>query len=124
MPQAPAVAPLTEVIDAVPAEVSRFFAFRATTTNGGGRRVGGGRAAFRVGLISRAFAPCPVAMNVCVKFLEVIDNASSCEAGVDEVGDKELLRVPDDVQDAMANGSSDGGGNDGVEVKGGVVPTS
>ena len=97
MPRAPAVASLTEVIDAVPAEVSRFLTLRATTTNGGGRRVGGGRAAFWVGLISRAFAPCPVAMNMCVKFLEVVNDASSCEAGVDEVGDGELLGVPDDV---------------------------
>jgi len=79
---------------------------------------------FRVRLISRAFAPCPVTMNVCIKFLEIINNASSCKASMDEVGDEELLRVPDDVQDAMANGSGDGGGDDGVEVKGGVVPTS
>jgi len=63
-------------------------------------------------------------MNMCVKFLEVINNASSCEASVNEVRDEELFRVPDDVQDAMANGSGDGGGDDGVEVKGGVVPTS
>jgi len=124
MPQAQTVASLTEVIDAILAEVPRFLALRATTTNGGGRRVGGGGAAFRVGLISRAFAPCPVAMNVRVKFFEVVNNASSCKAGVDEVGDEELFRVPDDVQDAMANGSGDGGGDDGVKVKGGIISTS
>jgi len=110
----PAVASLTEVIDAVSTEVPRLFAFRAASANGRGRRVGRGGAAFRVGLVSRAFAPCPVAMNMCIKFLEVINNASSCEAGVDKVGDEELFRVPDDVQNAMANGSGNGGGDDGV----------
>jgi len=124
MPRAPAVTSLAKVVDAVLVEMPCFLALRATTTNGGGRRVGGGGAAFWVGLISGAFAPCPIAMNMRVKFLEVINNASSCKAGVDEVGDEELFRVPDDVQDAMANGSGDGGGDDGVKVKGGIVPTS
>jgi len=97
MPQAPAVAPLTEVVNAVSAEVSHFLALRTTTMNGGGQRVGGGGAAFRVWLISGAFAPCPVAMNMCIKLLKVINDASSCEASVNEVGDEELVGVPDDI---------------------------
>ena len=52
---------------------------------------------FWVGLISRAFAPCPIAMNMHVELLEVVDDASSCEASVDEVRDKEFLGVPDDI---------------------------
>jgi len=124
MPRAPAVTSLTEVIGAVSAEMSRFLAFRATAANGRGRRVGGGGAAFRIWLISGALAPCPITVNVCIKFLEVIDDASSCKAGVDEVGDEEFLGVPDDVQDAMANGSCDGGGDDGMEVEGGIVAAS
>jgi len=94
---APAVASLAEVIDTVPAKMPRFLALQATSTNGGGRRVGGGGATFQVGLISRAFAPCSVTMNMCAKLLEVIDYASSCEASVDEVGDEELVGVPDDI---------------------------
>jgi len=65
--------------------------------NGGGRRIRGRGAAFWVWLISGAFAPCTVAMDVCTKLLEIINNASSCEASVDEVGDGELVRVPDDI---------------------------
>jgi len=97
MPRAPAVASLTEVVGAVPAEVSCSLAFRATTANRGGQRVGGGGATFRVRLVSGAFAPCSVTVNMCAKLLEVIDNASSCEAGMDEVGDGELFGVPDDI---------------------------
>jgi len=96
MPGAPAVTSLAKVIGAVSVEVSPFLALRAATSRRGGGRVGGG-AAFQVWLISGASAPCPVTMNVCIKFLEVINDASSCEAGVDEVGDKEFFRVPDDV---------------------------
>ena len=80
--------------------------------------------AFRVWLISRALAPCSVTVNMCVKLLEVINDALSHEAGVDEVGDKEFFGVPDDIQDAMSNGSSDGGGDNSVEVEGGIVTTS
>jgi len=67
------------------------------TANRGGRRVGGGGATFRVGLISGAFAPCPIAVDMRTKLLEIINNASSCEAGVDEVGDGEPFGVPDDI---------------------------
>jgi len=113
---------LAEVIDAVSAEVPCFLALRATTANGGDRRVGGGGGAtFRVGLISGAFAPCPITMNVCVKLLEIVNDASSCKASVDEVGYEELVGIPDDIQDAMANGSCDGGGDDGVQVEGGTI---
>ena len=97
MPWAPAVAPSTEVIGAVPAEVPRFLAFRATATNRRGRRVRRGGAAFWVWLVSGASAPCPVTVNMRIKFLEVIDDASSCKASVDEVGDEELFGVPDDI---------------------------
>ena len=63
-------------------------------------------------------------MDVRIELLKVINNASSCEAGMDEVGDEESLGVPDDIQDAMVNGSCDGGGDDGVEVEGGIIATS
>ena len=53
--------------------------------------------ASRVWLISRAFAPCSITVNVCVIFLKIVNNALSCKAGVDEVGDEELLGVPDDI---------------------------
>jgi len=95
--RAPAIAPLTEIVGAVLAEVSHFLAFQATTVNRGGRRVRGGGATPRVWLISGAFAPCSITVNLRVILLKVIDNASSCEAGSDEVRDKELLRVPDDI---------------------------
>jgi len=95
--RAPAVASLAEVVDAVSTEMPRFFALRATSTNGGGRRVGGGGAASRVWVISGAFAPCSVTMNVCIKLLEVVDNASTCEASADEVRDEELFGVSDDI---------------------------
>ena len=38
-----------------------------------------------------------VTVNMHVKFLKVIDNASSCEASVDEVRDEEFVAVPDDI---------------------------
>jgi len=97
MPRAPTVASLAEVVRAVSVEVPRFLAFRATTANRGGRRVGGGGASFWVGLISGAFAPCPVAVNMRTKLLEIINNAPSCEASVDEVRDAELVGVSDDI---------------------------
>jgi len=90
---------------------------------GGGGGIRGG-AVFQVWLISRAPAPCSITVNVCVKLLEVINDASSCEAGVDEVRDEEFLGVSDDIQDAMSNGSSDGDGDNGMEVEGGVITTS
>jgi len=52
---------------------------------------------FRVGLISGAFAPCPVTVDMRTELLEIIDDAPSCEAGMDEVGDGEPFRVPDDI---------------------------
>jgi len=97
MPRAPAVASLAEVIDAVSTEVPRFFALRAASANGGGRRVGGGGAASWVRVIGGASAPCSVTMDVRSKLLEVIDDASTCEASTDEVGDKEFFGVPDDI---------------------------
>ena len=78
-------------------EVPLSLTLQAAATRGGVGRVGGRGAAFWVWLISRALAPCSVAVNVRVKLLKVIDDASSCEAGVDEVGDEEFFRVPDDI---------------------------
>ena len=97
MPGAPAVTSLAEVVRAVSVEVPPFLSLRAATSRRRGGRVGGGGAAFQVWLISGAFAPCLVTMNVCVKFLKVVDDASSCEASVDEVGDEESFGVPDDI---------------------------
>ena len=65
--------------------------------HGGGRRVGGGGAVFRVWLISGASTPCSVTVNMCTKLLEIVNNASSCEASVDEVRDKEFVGVSDDI---------------------------
>jgi len=48
-------------------------------------------------VISRASAPCSIAVNVRIKFLKVVNDASSCEAGADEVRDEELVGVPDDI---------------------------
>ena len=53
--------------------------------------------AFWVWLISGAFAPCSVTVNVHIELLEVVDDASSCEAGMDEVRDEELFGVSDDI---------------------------
>ena len=58
--RAPVVAPLTEVVDAVPVEVSRFLALRAVSADGGGQRIRGRGVAFRVWLIGGALAPCSV----------------------------------------------------------------
>jgi len=52
---------------------------------------------FRVWSISGAFAPCSVTVNMCIKLLKVINDASSCEAGMDEVRDEEFVGVPDDI---------------------------
>ena len=89
---APTVASLTEVVRAVSVEVSRFLTLRATTVRRGGQRVGGRGVASWVWLISGALAPCPVTVNMRIKLLEVVNNASSCKAGVDEVRDKEFFR--------------------------------
>jgi len=97
VPQAPAVASLAEVVNAVSTEMPCFLALRATSANGGGRRVGGGGAASRVWVIGGAFAPCSVTMNVRIKLLEVVDDASTCETSTDEVGDEELFGVSDDI---------------------------
>jgi len=97
MSRAPAVASLAEVVGAVSVEVPRFLALRTMTANRGGQRVGGGGATFQVGLISGAFAPCPVAVDMRTKLLEIINDAPSCEASVDEVRDEELVGVSDDI---------------------------
>ena len=78
-------------------EVSIFLALQAMIMGRGSRRVGGRGAVFWVWLISRALAPCPITVNMCIKFLEVVDDASSCKAGMDEVRDEELFGVPDDI---------------------------
>jgi len=91
MSGAPAVTPLTEVVRAVSMEVPIFLALGATLTGGGpGRRVGRGGVASRVWVISRAFAPCSIAVDVCIKLLEIVNDASSCEVSMDEVGDENL----------------------------------
>jgi len=64
---------------------------------GGSQRVRGRGAAFWVWLISRAFSPCPISVDMCTKLLEIVDDASTCKVGFDEVRDKELVRVPDDI---------------------------
>jgi len=97
VPRAPAVASLAEVVNAVLTEVPRFFALRATSANRGGRRVRGGGAASWVWMIGGAPAPCSVTMDVCIKLLEVVNDALTCEASTDEVGDEELFGVPDDI---------------------------
>jgi len=96
VPRAPAVTSLAEVVNAVSTEVPRFFALRATSANGGGQRVRGGAASW-VWMIGGASAPCSVTMDVCIKLLEVVDDASTCKASTDEVGDEELFGVPDDI---------------------------
>ena len=97
MPRAPTVTSLAEVVNAVSTEVPCFFALRATSANGGGRRVRGGGAASWVWMIGGASAPCSVTMDVCIKLLEIVDDASTCKASMDEVGDEELFGVPDDI---------------------------
>jgi len=94
---APAVTSLEKVVGAVSAKVPFSLALRASTTGRGGGRVRGGGAVFQVWLISGALAPCSVTMDMCVELLKVVDDASSCEVSTDEVGDEELLRVPDDI---------------------------
>jgi len=78
-------------------EVPFSLALRAAATRGGVGRVRGRGTAFRVWLISGASAPCSVTMDTCTKFLEVVDDASSHEASVDEVRDEESFGVPDDI---------------------------
>ena len=80
--------------------------------------------AFWVWLVSRALSPHSICVDVCIKLLKVSDNASSCEVGVDEVRDEELFGVSDDIQDAMSNGSSNGGGDNGVKIEGGIIVAS
>jgi len=46
---------------------------------------------------SRAFAPCSISMNVCIKLLEIVNDDLTCKASSDEVGDKELVGVSDDI---------------------------
>jgi len=48
-------------------------------------------------LVSGASAPCFITVNLCIELFEIIDDASSCKASADEVRDKELLGVPDDI---------------------------
>ena len=48
-------------------------------------------------MIGGASAPCSVTMDVRIKLLEVVDDALTCEASMDEVGDEEFFRVPDDI---------------------------
>ena len=97
MSWAPAVTPLAEVIGAVSVEMPLPLALQAVTARGGGGRVGGRGAVFWVWLISGAFAPCPITVIVCIKLFKIVNNASSCEASVDEVRDKEFFGVPDDI---------------------------
>jgi len=97
MSQAPAVAPLAKVVRAIPVEVSVLLTLRATIAEGGSQRVRGRGAVFWVWSISRALTPRSVAMNMCIKLLEVVNNALSCKAGMDEVRDEELFRVSNDI---------------------------
>ena len=98
MSWAPAVAPLAKVVRAISVEMPiLLLALRAMIAGGGCRGVGGRGAMFWVWLISRAFAPCSVGMDVHIKHFKVVDNALSCEVGMDEVRDEEFFRVPDDI---------------------------
>ena len=54
----------------------------------------------------------------CVMFIKKVDDASPCEAHVDIFGSEgKFPRVPDDVGDAMSNGSSNSSSNDDVGAK-------
>jgi len=55
-----------------------------------------------------------------VVFIKKINHASPCE-GHENVfwGEGKLPRVPNDIEDAMSNGSGDGGGNDEGRAEGG-----
>jgi len=53
--------------------------------------------ASQIWVISRAFSPCSISMNVCIKPLEIVNDDLTCKASSDEVGDKELVGVSDDI---------------------------
>jgi len=55
-------------------------------------------------------------------FIKEINHASPCEGHEDIFwGEGKLPQVPDDIEDAMSNGSGDGGGNDEGRAKGGSL---
>ena len=97
MSWAPVVTSLTKVARAALVEMPILPALRAVIVRGRSQGVGGRGVAFWVWLISRASAPCSVTVNLHIKFLEVINDASSCKASMDEVRDEEFLGVPDDI---------------------------
>jgi len=105
MSWAPGVTPLAKVVRAISAKMSVLLALRAAIMRGGrgGQGIRGRGKVSWVWSISRAFAPCSVTVNVHVKLLEIINDASSCEAGMDEVRDEEFFRVSYDIQDAMSS---------------------
>jgi len=97
MAQTPTVASSAKVVRAISTEMPVLFALQAAITRGGGQKVRGRGVVFQIWLISRAFAPCSISMDMCAKLLKVIDNASTCKAGSDEVGDKDFVGVPDNI---------------------------
>ena len=55
-----------------------------------------------------------------IMFVKKINHASPCEGHEDIFwGEGKLPRVPDDIKDAMLNGSGDGGGDDEGRAEGG-----
>jgi len=94
---APAVAPLAKVVGEISVEMPVLLALQAMITRGGSRGIRGRGVMFWVWLIRRAFSPCSISMDVHIKLLKVVDDTLSCKAGMDEVRDKELFRVLDDI---------------------------
>jgi len=61
-------------------------------------------------------------VNGRVVFIKEINHASPCEGHEDIFwGEGKLPRVPDDIEDAMSNGSGDGGGDDERRAEGGSL---
>jgi len=59
-------------------------------------------------------------VNGSVVFIKKVNHASPCE-GHENIfwGEGKLPRVPDDIEDAMSNGSGDGGSDDERQAEGG-----
>jgi len=59
-------------------------------------------------------------MDGSIVFVKKINHASPCEGHEDVFwGEGKLPRVPDDIEDAMSNGSSNGGSDDEGQAKSG-----
>jgi len=61
-------------------------------------------------------------VNGGVMFIKKINHALPCEGHEDIFwGEGKLPRVPDDIEDAMSNGSGNGGGDDEGRAEGGLL---